>query len=202
MRAHSGTGSVEMNRRAKDQSVVDSHREIAMHNKYLGIAVLTLLVTCGCAAGAPVDQASPPASSTAQQQPRTVSFKDTYKLGSTIDIKVADITFANLPDFPETSDDNAKKGDPYQIFTVTLRNASKQKLKVNALGTVTYGPKRESAPSVYIGVDQLDTIPAGQTASFDWAYIVPSEFLDDVVLEVAVDVDLEKAVFSGSIKRS
>lgn len=101
-----------------------------------------------------------------------------------------------------TTDETAKEGDPYTILTVRIHNGSTKELELVPTATLAYGPDRKAAGEVTLESQPggMEILQPGEAASHDWGFVVPDEFLGDVVFEVAVGLEHDKAVFAGSIR--
>jgi hypothetical protein len=87
-------------------------------------------------------------------------------------------------------------------LTVQVRNGSKKELELLLTATLAYGPDGKLAAEVTLESELggMEVLQPGDEVSHDWGFIVPAKFQNDVVLEITVDLEHERSVFSGSIK--
>jgi hypothetical protein len=99
--------------------------------------------------------------------------------------------------------DDVKRGDPYSVFTIRVKNGSPKTVELVGSVTVSYGPDGEPAEQTYL-LDEAEELTGklikGKSRSAGFVFLIPPRFYDDVVLEVAPDFEHDSAVFSGSIK--
>jgi len=100
-------------------------------------------------------------------------------------------------------EDKIKKGDPYTVFTIRVKNGTSKTIDLVGTVQVTYGPDGEEAEQTYLldeAEDMSGKLIKGKSRSAGFSFLVPTKFYDDVVLEFSPDFDHDSAVFSGSIK--
>jgi hypothetical protein len=97
-----------------------------------------------------------------------------------------------------------KKGDPYVVFTVRVRNGSPSIVDLSSSETVVYGPDGKEA--------EFTNVPAGSGGGLNgkllpgrsrtevFAYLIPDKYQDDVVMEYSADLEHDSALFAGSVK--
>jgi hypothetical protein len=99
--------------------------------------------------------------------------------------------------------DDVKKGDPYSVFTIRVKNGSPKTVELLGSVAVTYGPDGEPAKETYV-LDEAEELSGklikGKSRSAGFVFLIPTRFYDDVVLEFSPDFEHDSAVFSGSIK--
>lgn len=177
--------------------------DMTIQKAYALVALLVLLIVCGCTSVEPVrEEPGTSPGTTAPSQPRTVSFKKPYRHPDGVEIAVTKITMAKLLEGSSVEDPNAKIGDPYTILTVHVKNGSTEKLETSVTATCTYGPDAKPAPEVFVesGQSGTGTMLPGETGTYDWGFIVPAESQDQVVLKITVGPRRASAIFSGAIK--
>jgi hypothetical protein len=164
-------------------------------------AVLLLL---GCGVDKPVTESGEERStgngSHAPSRPQAISFDETHKHADGVEVAVTEIAAARLVAFQYRPDDIGKTGDPYTILTVRVTNGSDKELEL--LLTATLGCGADERPAVEIPIHEggMANLPPGEAMSYDWGFIVPESFQDETVFVVAIDLEHEKSVFSGSIR--
>lgn len=97
-----------------------------------------------------------------------------------------------------------KKGDAYVVLTVRVRNQSKQKVETAGVAFVSYGPDGVQAESIATPGDDAPgmsgTILPGKAKTEDRAWVIPTQYQNDVVLEYTATDLLDPAIFAGSVK--
>ena len=91
-------------------------------------------------------------------------------------------------------------GDPYTILTVRVNNGSDKELELLLTATLAYGPDEQLAVEIPLQEGGMGNLPPGEARSYDWGFIVPDPFQDETVFVVAIDLEHDKSVFSGSIR--
>ena len=168
------------------------------------LAAVLLLLGCGIGKPATESGEEQPTSTGAHapSKPRAISFDDTHQHADGVEVAVAEIADAKLIPLQDREGEAGNAGDPYTILTVRVSNESTKRLELVLTGTLTYGPDQKPAIEVPImeGAEAMALVKPGDAASYDWGFIVPEEFQDDVVFVVGIDFDHDKSVFSGSIR--
>lgn len=169
-------------------------------------ALVAVLLLLGCSIDKPATESGeeqPTTSGThASSRPQAISFDDAHQHADGVEVAVAEIAAAKLIPFQAKEGDTGNTGDPYTILTVRVSNGSTQQLELVLSATLAYGPDEEAAIEVPImeGAEAMSLVKPGDAASYDWGFIVPEEFQDDVVFVVGIDFEHDKSVFSGSIR--
>jgi hypothetical protein len=141
------------------------------------------------------------ASATPSASVKAVRFDETYRTDDGVEVKVT-LQEANLTMFQTSEDPNAKEGDPYIVFTSGIANRTETRVDVVLTTVVKYGPNltlaaQVESPDMREPVFKLD---AGEAREYDFSYIIPGEFREQVVMEMTVSLDPPRtAVFSGPI---
>lgn len=146
-------------------------------------------------AGAPTVTADPAAAV------KSVGFDETYRCDDGVAVKIVQIEALKLLPFQHTDDPEAKEGDPYSFLTTETTNGTNAHVELVVTAVVRYGPEATPAAPVYVtDVDSLFELAPKQSQEHPFAFIIPNEFHDQVVMEVTVSIDpLRTAVFAGSI---
>jgi hypothetical protein len=170
-----------------------------------GIMVLgAVLLLLGCGVDKPVTESGEERStgngSHAPSRPQAISFDETHKHADGVEVAVTEIAAARLVAFQYRPDDIGKTGDPYTILTVRVTNGSDKELELLLTATLGYGPDERPAVEIPIHEGGMANLPPGEAMSYDWGFIVPESFQDEAVFVVAIDLEHEKSVFSGSIR--
>lgn len=164
-------------------------------------AVLLLL---GCGINGPAtrsdDEQPTGGGSPAPSRPQAISFDETHKHADGVEVAVTEIAAARLVEFQYRPDDIGKTGDPYTILTVRVTNGSDQELELLLTATLGYGPDERPAVEIPIQEGGMANLPPGEAMSYDWGFMVPESSQDETVFVVAIDLDHDKSVFSGSIR--
>lgn len=142
---------------------------------------------------------------TDEPEPEVASFKEKYTYPDGVEVEIIKIRHGKLTAYEAEIDGNAKRGQDYVIFTVRVRNGSKQRLKLAASGTVSYGPDGEVAESAFVenmpsGSLDGTVLPGKAKSAPSSAWLVPGRWQGDVVYEFAPSFDYSAAIFSGSVK--
>lgn len=155
--------------------------------------------TTGPVEGEPSDE---PSDEPTQDAP-VASFKEklTYKDG--LQVEVTKIRNGRFTASEVEYSNESKKGDPYTVFTVRVRNGSPKTIQLLGSASVTYGPDGDEAKSSY-DLEDLGSMDGklikGKARSASFAFLIPPKYYGDVVMEFSTDFDHDSAVFSGSIK--
>jgi hypothetical protein len=169
-----------------------------------GLVAVLLLLGCGIGRPATESGEEQPTSSGshASSRPQAISFDDTHQHADGVEVAVAEIADAKLVAFQEPEGEDGNTGDPYTILTVRVSNGSTKQLELVLTAMLAYGPDEKPAIEVPLdeGADGMALVKPGEAASYDWGFIVPEEFRDDVVFVVGIDFEHDKSVFSGSIR--
>jgi hypothetical protein len=165
------------------------------------VAVL-LLLGCGIDKpatesdeGQPTSTGAPPPS-----RPQALSFDDTHQHADGAEVAVTEIAAAELVAFQPRPDQVGNTGDPYTILTVRVDNGSDKELELLLTATLAYGPDEQLAVEIPLQEGGMGNLPPGEARSYDWGFIVPDPFQDETVFVVAIDLEHDKSVFSGSIR--
>jgi hypothetical protein len=131
------------------------------------------------------------------------SFDEKYVYSDGLQVEVIKIRNGQFTAAQVEYQDNVKKGDPYTVFTIRVRNGSPKTVELNGSVRATYGPDGEEAEQSYLEDETGDLsgkLIKGKSRSAGFVFLIPTRFYDDVVLEVSPDFEHDSAVFSGSIK--
>ncbi len=91
------------------------------------------------------------------------------------------------------------------IFTIKIANKTQDRLDAGgAYVEVTYGPNGENADTECCDLDYdgsfTGKILPGRSKSATFAYVIPTKYRNDVVVEVYPDWESGPAIFQGSVK--
>jgi len=96
-----------------------------------------------------------------------------------------------------------KKGDPYVLFVVRVKNGSRALVDLSSSETVTYGPDGKEAEFTNAvdgsGGGLNGKLLPGRARSETFAYLIPDKYQSDVVMEYSPDVEHDSALFVGSV---
>ena len=163
-----------------------------------------ILLLLGCGIDRPATQSGeeqrPANGSDAPSRSEAISFDQTHKHADGVEVAVTDITAAKLVEFQYRPDEIGKTGDPYTILTVRVTNGSDKELELLLTATLAYGPDEQLAVEIPIQEGGMANLPPGEAISYDWGFMVPEAFQDETVFVVAIDLEHDKSVFSGSIR--
>jgi len=173
---------------------------------------LLLLFLPSCDENAPRSDELPPAGQTVATSPSSpvsveqppVPLTKPFRYPDGLEVEVVGIQHGQLGDFPSTDDPNAKKGDPYTVVTVALRNRSADVIDTVLLGDLRYGPEKTRAYRIAMedngGMQSLE--PDQASVPYDMGFLVPVSKRHDVVLEVSIELgSRQPARFAGSLER-
>ncbi len=169
-------------------------------------AVVAVLLLLGCGIDKPPtesgDEQPTSSGNHASPRPQAISFDDTHQHADGVEVAVAEIAAAELIAFQAREEGAGNTGDPYTILTVRVSNGSTKRLELVLTSTLSYGPDETPAKEVPLmeAVGGMALVEPGDAASYDWGFIVPEEFQDEVLFVVGIDFEHEKSVFSGSIR--
>lgn len=132
----------------------------------------------------------------------TGTFTDKIVYPDGVEVEFTKINHGKVTADEAQYDDAVKKGDPYVIFTLRVRNGTKEKLDTVTHMTVTYGPDGEEAV-VWIG--STFDLPTGpllprKAKTGEVAFLIPTKYQGDVTAEVGVTFEHAVAIFTGSLK--
>lgn len=182
---------------------------------FASLVTLLILTACGSPTVAP---GSGPATSGASSKPAggsttaatkkaatktTASFKDKVVYPDGLEVEVTAISSKKMGEFAALSTGKAKKGTPYSLLKVRIRNGSKAKVDLVGSGAVTFGPDGDAAPAVFdgdSGQPVTGSVLPGKAKTGSYGFAVPSKYLGDATLEFTADFKHPAAVFSGSLK--
>ena len=158
----------------------------------------------------PTSTSTPSETSTPGQG--TPNFKEKYTYDDGVAVEVTEIKTGRLTrqQAADAYDKEIKAGMPYAVFTIRVKNDSRERLSLGgegiaSYGSVTYGPDGEKARDLYSlgdieGVSGT-ILPGTKTGRF--AYAIPDKYWGDVVLEVGlgdtVNSEREPVIFAGPI---
>lgn len=194
--------------------------------KFCGTAMATaiLLLISACSTDgtiAPGEGLAPTPTSTSTSTPSetstpgqgTPNFKQKYTYGDGVAVEVTEIKTGRLTrqQAADEFDKKIKAGTPYAVFTVRVKNDSRERLSLGgegiaSYGSVTYGPDGERAQELYslsdIGGVSGSILP-GKAKTGRFAYAIPDKYWSDVVLEFGigdtVNSEREPVIFAGPI---
>jgi Domain of unknown function (DUF4352) len=131
------------------------------------------------------------------------SFAEKYVYSDGLEVEVIKIRNGQFTAAQVEYVGNVKKGEPYTVFTIRVKNGSPKTVELNGSMRATYGPDGEEAEQSYLEGETGDLsgkLIKGKSRSAGFVFLIPTRFYDDVVLEVSPDFEHDSAVFSGSIK--
>lgn len=143
----------------------------------------------------------------------TPNFKQKYIYDDGVAVEVTQIKTGRLTreQAADEFDKKIKAGTPYAVFTVRVKNDSRERLSLGgegiaSYGSVTYGPDGERAQELYslgdIGGVSGSILP-GKAKTGRFAYAIPDKYWGDVVLEFGigdtVNSEREPVIFAGPI---
>jgi hypothetical protein len=188
----------------------------------IAMATATLLLISACStdgtiapgeglAPTPTSTSTPSETSTPGQG--TPNFKQKYTYDDGVAVEVTKIKTGRLTrqQAADEFDKKIKAGMPYAVFTVRVKNDSRERLTLGgegiaSYGSVTYGPDGERAQELYslgdIGGVSGSILP-GKAKTGRFAYAIPDRYWSDVVLEFGlgdtVNSEREPVIFAGPI---
>ena len=186
-------------------------------------ATATLLLITACspdATIAPAEGLAPTPTPTSTSTPSetltpdqgTPNFKEKYSYDDGVAVEVTKIKTGRLTrqQAADLYEKTIKTGTPYVVFTIRVKNNSRERLTLGGEGiasyaTVTYGPEGEPARDLWILADAAGvsgTILPGKAKTGRFAYAIPDKYWSDVVLEYSlgdVDTEREPVIFAGPI---
>lgn len=185
-------------------------------------ATATLLLIAACSADgnvAPGEGRAPTTTSTSTPSEistpgqGTPNFKEKYTYDDGVAVEVTEIKTGRLTrqQAADAYDREIKAGMPYAVFTIRVKNDSRERLSLGgegiaSYGSVTYGPDGEKARDLYSLGDiegVSGTILPGRAKTGRFAYAIPDKYWGDVVLEVGlgdtVNSEREPVIFAGPI---
>jgi hypothetical protein len=186
------------------------------------IATAILLLITACSADgtiAPGEGLAPPPTSTSTPSETstpgqgTPNFKQKYTYDDGVAVEVTQIKTGRLTreQAADEFDKKIKAGTPYAVFTVRVKNDSRERLNLGgegiaSYGSVTYGPDGERARELFslgdIGGVSGSILP-GKAKTGRFAYAIPDKYWSDVVLEFGlgdtVNSEREPVIFAGPI---
>lgn len=133
--------------------------------------------------------------------PAAASFKEKITYPDGLEVEVIRTRVAKFGEYDSTDGGDAKKGDPYILLSVRVKNGSKKTVQLVGSGTVSYGPDGEEASTAYTSATEgMDgkLIP-GKSKTGKYGYVVPAKYRSDVTFEFSPDFEHESAVFTGSL---
>jgi hypothetical protein len=139
------------------------------------------------------------------QGPDNATFNDEYTYSDGLQIEVIKVVNATFMAAQAEYRDDVKRGQPYTVMTVRVKNGTPKTVELMGSATVTYGPDGTEAETSYAedrdiseGLD--GKLLKGKSRSARYVFLIPPKHLDDVVLEFSPDFEHDSAMFSGSIK--
>jgi hypothetical protein len=186
------------------------------------IATATLLLITACSADgtvapgeglAPTPTSTSTPSETSTPGQGTPNFKQKYTYDDGVAVEATEIKTGRLTreQAADEFDKKIKAGTPYAVFTVRVKNDSRERLSLGgegiaSYGSVTYGRDGERARELYslgdIGGVSGSILP-GKAKTGRFAYAIPDKYWSDVVLEFGLGDTLnserEPVIFAGPI---
>jgi ABC-type glycerol-3-phosphate transport system substrate-binding protein len=188
------------------------------------IATATLLLIIACSADgtvAPGEGLAPTPTSTSASTPSetstpdqgTPNFKEKYTYDDGVAVEVTGIKTGRLTrqQAADEYNEKIKAGTPYAVFTVRVKNNSRERLSLGgegiaSYGSLTYGPEGVRAEELFTLSDiggVSGTILPGKAKTGHFAYAIPDKYWNDVVLEFGigdtVNSEREPVIFAGPI---
>lgn len=150
----------------------------------------------------PAPETTDPGDEPADSGEPTGTFTDKIVYPDGVEVEFTKIKHGKVSADDAEYDDTVKKGDPYVIFTLRVRNGSEEKLDTLTHVSVTYGPDGEEAEA-WIG-SKFDlpsgALLPGKAKTGEAAFLIPAKYQDDVTAEVGVTFEHATAIFTGSLK--
>jgi hypothetical protein len=187
--------------------------------RLITMVIATLLILAGCSGGGKIPGeglAPTPETTTAVETPqeqRAPNFKEAYKFDDGVIVEVTKIKTGHLTRQEAAEEGEPKKVKPgagYAEFSIRIKNVSKETLEIGeGVGaTVNYGPEglvaRDLLGDRWYSSWLAGKILPGKAKTGSWAFLIPDQYWNDVVLEVSISdvnhTDREDVVFAGPIR--